>query len=281
MLEKIKNNIEAYLLILVSVILFVVNSFGFENILGIPIDETTLLTLILAMLSMIYYKLININTENIDKKLTTTNIKFDDLLTISKGKVSAIEPKKEPHIWNNFVGDFYAVNAPWKLEENIEVGYEKIIDEYIDEYANEKINNVYYVFYESSNYPKAIDRFSKFIEIAMKKSKFLKEKIKVIVLPEQAPEFSLFFGYKTNFAEHRNLSNKISKEDPNEKFSYSIIYIGDKPFINKNGMPSWSFVSVDNAMNNVIENYIEQLVHNNDEVLTIEEFLKKYKKQQE
>ena len=279
MFKKIIKNIEAYLFITISVLLFFLNSFGFKSILGIPIDETTLLALILAILAMIYYKLIEVDTNNINKKLLTTNIKFDDLLTMAKGKVSAIEPKKEPHIWSNFIGDFYAINAPWKLEENIEVGYDKIIKEYIEEYANNKINSVNYVFFEESNFPKAVDRFVNFIRIVIKESDVVKHKIKVVTLPGKAPEFSLFFGYKNNFTLHSNMNN-IHKEDPNDKFSYSIIYINDQPFVNKNGMPSWSFVSVDSALNNVLENYAEQLVHNDDNLMSIVDFLDFYEKRQ-
>lgn len=273
MLKKILNNIESLLMILVSIVFFLLNSFGLESILGIPINEITLLTLILAMLAMILYKLMEVKTSEINDTLKVTNTKFDDLLLLSKGNISAIDPKKEPQIWSNFHGTFYAVNAPWKLEENAEIGYDAIVDEYIKDYEKENLTKLIYVFYEKSNYPNAINKFANFIKIVSKESTMVKNKLNILFIKEEAPRFSLFFGYKSKFS-HSKQNNKFKDDKDSNLHSYSVIYMNDKPFVNKNGSPNWVFISADKSLNNVIENHIHQVANDNEELMTVDQFLK-------
>jgi len=144
--------------------------------------------------------------------------------------------------------------------------YNKVIDNYIKRYSKNEVISLNYIFFEKSIYENSIENFLKFAKIALKKSNVLKNKIKVILIKEEAPKFSLFVGHKKNF----NLKQ-------NNKYTYSIIYINDKPFVNSNGVPNLAFVSVDEDLNNIMLSYAKQVFHQNNNVFTIEEFIKHYK----
>jgi len=107
MFKVIYEKLHKYIILLMSILLAIVfilinfniflsaDFFKFINIQELQKGEalqSVILSFILFIISLIYFKISNLDTVKITKNLNETNLKFDDLLTISKGKISSIEP---------------------------------------------------------------------------------------------------------------------------------------------------------------------------------------------
>lgn len=247
------------ILIFIGCSVFNINILKFFGILGLSYQDIVIVIL-LSLLSLV----LEIDLESINNKLRKTNLKLNDFFLLASGNSIFIKPEEHPYIWEDFVGSYYAVNAPWVLEKNSKEEYEKMIEKHKFRYLDERMINTYYVFFTKSKYKDSLKNFYSFIKrIYEEIPDVLDKKIRIIIVDEEAPNYTLFIGEKPKnvIIEHKYKS--IDKVN-NDYVDYSILYISDKPFVTNVGMPNWSIVTINSPLNEVLINQVKNYIFSDE-----------------
>ncbi len=220
-----------------------------------------------------------VNFQSLVEKYTN---QVDNLILLAKDKTVIIQPSKHPEIWEGFVNTYYVVNAPWLLEKFIETAkYEEMVKLHAKRYENEELKRVYYIFFKRNAFKNSIENFIDFMEKVVALNPITKEKVKVLILDKEAPKFSLFLGEKEFSFKTITDRAGVSKEVQDKKLiPYLILYIHEKPFIFRDGFPSWAVISSQGDLYNVLRTHVAELIHQAQENSTeysLEEFIKLYK----
>jgi hypothetical protein len=263
-----KDNWENIIPVMIAIPLLVADMLGSELFPDGSIESMTLAMLIAIAISQVK----NNHGNSLLNKLDTSMVKIDDIFTLSKGNVTIIKPKDEPNIWKNFRGRFYAINAPWALEDNSNVSSDEMIDGYIDTYDNDDFVGVTYVFYTNGPkgyyYPNALKKFHDFSLKVKEKSENVYNKIDVIVVDDKpAPAFSFFIGKKGGEVLGES-GKKTSSLIP-----YCILYIGEEPFTSVKGVPSLAMLSINEPLNDKLNDYVDN-IRSSYEIYSLDDFIR-------
>ena len=234
--------------------------FGFE------LSNNVLLTLVLLALLSIASATLRADPSHIHESLENQDLKMKELLTHTRGRITAVRPDREPHIWEGFKGSFYAINPPWLIEEESSRSYSEMVKAHSERYLDSEFQRATYVFFtqgeERKFFPKAISRFARFASEMLKINPDIKNKIRVVIVDDTAPAFTLFLGSKS-----------LLSEENGGQYSYSITYINDRPLMSLNGLPKWALISINQDYNNSLEDYAKDIVDDHESV-ALGEFLK-------
>jgi hypothetical protein len=223
--------------------------------------------LILIALLAIASSIMRSNTKALHDGADSLRQKVNDLLLLSRGKISAIRIDEHPEIWEGFVGNYFAINAPWAIEDRSNLSMNRMVEKHAARYKDEKFTRATYVFFTKGNercyFPKAIERFSDFARRIIISAPEAAEKIRVIVVDDElAPGMTVFSG------------EKIEPDGQQEnRFKYSVIYVNDSALMSKSGVPKWALVSVDEAFNGSLDGFVKDVIDNHESV-NLKTFLK-------
>jgi hypothetical protein len=248
-INKNKNILKYMIWILILIVVicdfFSVDIFKFFALIGLE-EKSVIVIFLLLILSL----LLEIDLYPIDMKLNKTNLKFYDLTLLASGNSVFLEPHKHPYIWEDFVGNYYAVNAPWLLEENSNEEYEKMIEKHKLRYLDERMVKTYYIFFTETKYKGSIQRFYNFISrLYSEIPQIIDKKVRIVIIDDKAPEYTFFIGEKPK---NVIIENKYKSLDSNDYLDYSILYLSDAPFITGEGMPNWSIVTINSPLNKTL-----------------------------
>jgi len=241
----IKYIIWGIILLILICNFFGINIFSFFGLLGLD-EKTIIIVILLLILSLI----LEVDLFPIDNKLDKTNLKLYDFSLLASGNSIFLEPHKHPYIWEDFVGNYYAVNAPWLLEENSNEEYEKMLEKHKLRYLDEKMVKTYYIFFTKTKYKGSIERFFYFIKnLYLKIPDVINKKVRIIIIDDIAPNYTFFIGEKPK---NVILENKYKSLDSNDYLDYSILYLSDEPFITEEGMPNWCVITINSPLNRTL-----------------------------
>jgi len=252
----LKYSIWGLIIIIITCNFLGIDVFKFFNLIGIE-EKSIVVIFLLTILSI----LLEIDIKPIDEKLKQTNLKFYDLSLLASGNSIFIEPHKHPYIWEDFVGNYYAINAPWLLEENSNEKYEEMIEKHKQRYINDKMIKTYYVFFTKTEYKGSVERFYKFIKsLYLQIPDIIDKKIKIIIIDDEAPKYTLFVGEKPK---NVIIENKYKSLDSKDYLDYSILYLADDPFMTEGGMPNWCIVTINSPLNKILLEQARKYVFSN------------------
>ncbi len=284
-IENFKNWVEkifAVLVVVLSLLAALVVEFNNSEVLSfipgidyIKREPVAIVLFVLSALFMTVQFFIVPKLLKLHHHIESLNPKFEELLMLSKGNSVVIEPSKHPEIWDGFVNSYYVINAPWQLERYMEnTKYEDMIDLHVKRYQNENLKKTTYIVFKRTPFSSSIENFAKFMEDVLNKFPGANEKIEVIeVENDEVPHYSLFFGEKEFKPEYIKFKNDKRDLEDSKTVSYSILYINDKPFLNKDGFPNWAFISVNSTLNEILKHYIRSIVHGNHRKENIRDFI--------
>ena len=247
-----------------------------ELIININLVKVTVATILAVMYILVIPKLIN--TEFGIKKL---NKNLQELANLLKGNSILIRPSKHPEIWDGFVNTYYVVNAPWQLERYMDtVKYRDMVNLHVERYKNPDLKKSIYIFFKNTEFEDTFRNFAQFIKDILQEYPEAAKKVKILISEGDPINYSLFLGEKKFRPEHTKFKSPVGEKTlkkPDETISYSIVYIHDRPFTNRDGYPSWAVVSINSDINQVLRQYVEDLIHNSDcQEIAVSDFIERF-----
>ena len=270
MLRKFADNWELVTLLIAGTTLLVIDFLPETVVQNIELTTEGYLGAILAALLAVASSQLRSDPQTLHNNFLKSQQKLDDILVLSRGNISAVRPDLEPGIWEGFKNNYFAVNAPWLLEQRSNEPLEAMVEKHARRYRDEEFNRATYVFFthgESRQYfPKALERFGAFARQLLVSAPEVADKVEVIVADQPAPAFTLFLGEKKADA----------AKSTEQFFSYSILYINEAPLMSRTGLPKWAFVSVDESLNTSLQDFVKD-VSDEYEPMGLEQFLREYR----
>ncbi|MHA7878798.1 MAG: hypothetical protein ACX931_03335 [Saccharospirillum sp.] len=267
--KKIKDNWDV---VTILVIAFPTTVIGFlpEGLIPVRLEVEHYLSLFSAMFIAIAFSLLRSDPQALHDEITLSKQKLSELILSSRGRISPIRPDLYPGVWEGFIGNYFAVNAPFMLEEQSSEHLDQMVQKHVQRYESLAFNRATYIFFTHGDdrcyFSQAISRFSEFLKRVMAHSPRAADKIQVIVSDEQAPGLTVFIGQKQSLS---------TPGHPSDEYSYSILYINDKPLMSRKGMPKWAFVSQSEEFNTSLEDYVKDLVADHNS-LSARDFIAQY-----
>lgn len=266
------ENLETYFLFAIGAVLLVLDVLPDSVLNGFHLETEDYLKIIIFALIVVTFSLSKANTKALHDKTEKVQQRVNDLFLLSRGKVSAIRPELHPTIWEGFVGNYYAINAPWAIENRSKIGYEEMVKKHAARYKDSELTRAIYVFYshgeEGRYFPRAVDRFCTFAEKLLKICPESASKVFAVVIDEPAPGFTAFIG---------NKKIEFSAISEDKEFSYGILYINDYPFTSLEGIPKWALISLDHELNGSLLDYAKSII-DDYEPMQLEQFLENYRR---
>jgi len=213
--------------------------------------------------------------------LRKLNDKLKEIASLLEGNSTLIKPSKHPEIWDGFINTYYVVNAPWQLEKYMDSAkYKDMVKIHVERYKNPDFKKSVYIFFKGTVFKDSFRNFALFIRDVLAEYPEAVEKIKILISESSPVQYSLFLGEKKFHPEHTKFKPPVGGKEiqkPEETISYSIVYIHDRPFTNRDGYPSWAIVSINSDINQVLRQYVEDLIHNSDcKEITVSEFIQQF-----
>lgn len=258
---RIKGDWDVLILLTIAVPLTLLDLLPQSIPISVQLSAEDYLKLILLAIVAVASSLLRADSKALHVGSVRLQQKMSDLLILSRGRISAVRPDQHPSIWEGFVGNYFAVNAPWAVEDRSKVGIDAMVKKHVERYQNPEFNRATYVFFSSGEecryFPKAMDRFTDFARKVFEISPEAADKIFVVVADLPAPAFTIFLGEK----------KAESDSDHHERFiSYGILYLNEKPMMSQVGVPKWALVTVNEGFNSSLEDYVKDLVNDHEPV---------------
>lgn len=276
----VTDNLLSFLITALFIVLLLISIFLphlFET-LGINLDKYPALKALFegeyyvkvsfALLLTLLYFIILPKVISIEWNFKKLNEKLKEITRLLEGNSALIKPSKHPEIWDGFVNTYYVVNAPWQLERYMDsVKYKDMVKLHVERYKNPDFKKSIYIFFKNTKFKDSFRNFALFIKDVLQEYPEAAKKVKVLISEGDPVNYSLFLGEKKFRPEHTKFKSPAGEETlkkTDETISYSIVYIHDRPFTNRDGYPSWAVVSINSDINQVLRQYVEDLIHNSD-----------------
>lgn len=235
---------------------------------NLHLDLEELIAICLLAVSGVAISQIKFDPERLHKGMDETKALMTNFRFFQDARIVSVQPSESPEIWDGFISDYFAINAPWLVEQASVVDYSALVETHARRYCNPEFGTAYYVFFRSGAsglfFPEAINRFRKFATAMCKQAPEAARKVKVIVLDDDAPALTLFMGKKRLVGEGRS-----------EVRDVAIYYINQAPLVRPNGFPATAFVSIDRKLNAIFEQFSRGLVEDRiEDFMSLEEFLR-------
>ena len=263
----------------------------FLGSLGISLDKHPTLKALLEgkyyikiafsfILTLLYFFILP-KVIGIEFNLKKLNEKLKEITSLLEGNSALIKPSKHPEIWDGFVNTYYVVNAPWQLERYMDtMKYRDMVNLHVERYKNPDLKESIYIFFKNTEFKDSFRNFAQFIKDVLQEYPEAAKKIKILISEGDPVNYSLFLGEKKFRPEHTKFKSPVGEKTlkkPDETISYSIVYIHDRPFTNRDGYPSWAVVSINSDINQVLRQYVEDLIHNSDcREIAVSDFIERF-----
>lgn len=220
---------------------------------ALDLDLEDLIAIVLLAISGIAISQIRLNPDRLHEKMSETNALVSNFRFFQDARIVSVQPSVTPEIWDGFISDYYAINAPWLVEQASSVDYGELVHTHARRYLNPEFGTAYYVFFRrgpaGSYFPQAVSRFRKFASLLLAQEPSAAEKVKVLIVEKEAPALTLFLGKKRLVGEGRSEIRDVA-----------IYYVNQPPLVRENGFPARAFVSIDPSVNTILEQFSRELV---------------------
>ncbi|WP_316858684.1 hypothetical protein [uncultured Cohaesibacter sp.] len=251
----IRENLVDIIVLSVSIPLAILDLIPSDLLFFEPSTDHMIAFLLLAVSGLVFSQMRN-DPKRIHERFSETNQILSNFTFFQSARTTSVAPTEHPEIWEGFIGNYFAVNAPWLLETSDDQQLESMVEVHAARYSEPQFGKAFYVFYSKGArgcyFPKAVSRFVMFGKCLMEKNPEVSSKIRVLLLDEDAPAYTLFLGDKM-----------LSFEGSLHKEKVSVFYVNQKPLVRETGFPNIAFVSIDTKLNSIFEQDANRIIQEN------------------
>jgi hypothetical protein len=228
-LQILIENIELILLIVLSGVFLGIDLLSDSDL--VSLDQGSGFAVIIAFMGLFAFNALrdHISRQRQYEQLTKSDATLENVARYFKNlspKVDLVAPSDQPEIWEGFVGDYLAWNAPFRVEED--KYYKEALDIHVARYGSSEFRKAQYLHFsgdpgsEREVFDRRYNCYRSFMNDLSKKYEPLSDKLETYVINESSPDFSFFIG-------------KQNESD------VCILYINIDPFMIED-VPLWAFV---------------------------------------